>query len=152
MEVAHNMLYFKVTSLIGGLHDELWSSGGDKASTQLIKKFIADETISNLYDGTGTLYFVKHDKTFGTELWKLITSPFGSFPIPESDVLKGPTGSYPSYLTAFNDKLFFSATDDKKGNELIMTNTIGIGATVVKDINTTSTSSSMQATIMVPVV
>src|SRR4029078_5995218 len=98
---AYDMLYFKVTSVIGGLHDELWSSGGDKASTQLIKKFIADETISNLYDGTGTLYFVKHDKTFGTELWKLLNTPFGSFPIPESDVFRGPTGSYPSFLTAF---------------------------------------------------
>ena len=142
MTVVHNSLYFKVTDNGANTHDELWSSDGSSAHTQLITKFFNGETISNLYDGTGTLYFVKYDKILGAELWKLVNTFFGSFPIPESDVFKGPTGSYPAFFTAFNDKLFFSATDDKKGNELFMTNSIGIGASIVKDINTTSTSSS----------
>jgi ELWxxDGT repeat protein len=142
MQVVHNMLYFKVTSFIGGLHDELWSSNGEKASTQAIYRFAAGEAIANLYDETGTLYFEKYDKIFGAELWKLVNTFFGSFPFLVNDNFRGATSSYPSFFTAFKDRLFYSATSGTKGNELFMTNGISIGATVVKDINTTSTSNS----------
>src|SRR6185437_14555452 len=98
--------------------------------------------ISNLCGADGNLYYVKYSKLLGTELWKIATTPFGTFPIPVSDVYNGVSSSYPNYLTAFKGKLFFSATDDKKGNELFMTNNFGMGATLVKDINTVSTGSS----------
>ena len=142
MEVVNNTLYFKVTNYSSDVHDELWSSKGSEASTQLVHKFLSGETINNLRNGNGTLYFVKHDKFFGTELWKVFDTFFGKFPVLVSDIFKGNTGSYPGYLTAFKGKLFFSAADEQKGNELFMTNEFGFGATLVKDINTVSTSSS----------
>ncbi len=144
MEVVNNILYFKVANYNDGvLHYELWSSKGTEASTNLINKFQPGEAIQ-IYSASNTLYFVKNDNFFGTELWAVYNSPFGSFPILVSDIFRGSAGSYPSYLTAFNGKLFFSATDGVKGNELFMTNGLafGFGASLVKDINTVSTSSS----------
>ncbi len=144
MKVVNNTLYFKVTNYISNIHDELWSSNGTEASTKLVNKFSSGETINDLYSGNNHLYFVKHNKFFGTELWTIFDTPFGRFPILVRDIFSGATGSYPHYLTAFKDKLFFAATDGLKGNELFMTNSLGIvyGATLVKDINTVSTSSS----------
>ncbi|MEI9909086.1 MAG: hypothetical protein WDO71_05110 [Bacteroidota bacterium] len=66
----------------------------------------------------------------------------GKFPVLVSDIFKGQASSYPDFLTAFKGKLFFSAADEKKGNELFMTNGFGLGTTLVKDINTVSTSNS----------
>ncbi|HVX25883.1 MAG TPA: ELWxxDGT repeat protein [Parafilimonas sp.] len=140
--VVHNKLYFKVTNNTGGLHDELWSSQGTSASTQIVDKAMPGESISKLYDGHGTLYFVKSSKIFGSELWKVVDAPFGSFPIIESDVFPGQPSSNPNYLTSFKGKLLFGATDAKKGTELFLTNDLGVGATLVKDINTVATSSS----------
>jgi ELWxxDGT repeat protein len=121
MQVVNNTLYFKVTNYVGGIHDELWCSKGTRASTQLVYKLLAGETIKNLYNGSGIFYFLKSDKTLGIELWRTNETSFGTFPIPVSDIFKGPAGSYPSFLTAFNGKLIFSAADEQKGNELFIT-------------------------------
>jgi ELWxxDGT repeat protein len=142
MKVVNNTLYFRLDNSTGVIYDELWSSKGTEASTKLMDKSLPNEFISHLCDGNGTLYFVKHSKIFGTELWKILNTPFGASAIPASDVFKGVAGSYPTCLTAFNGKLFFGATDDLKGNELFMTNDFGFGATIVKDINTVVTGSS----------
>ena len=143
MKVVNNTLYFKLdNSFSDVVYDQLWSSKGTEVSTKLVDKTQPNEFIYSLCDGNGVLYYVKNNKTLGTELWKIVATSFGSFPIPETDIFKGSAGSYPHYLTAFKDKVFFSATDSKKGNELFMTTNFGIGATLVKDINTVSTGSS----------
>ncbi len=142
MQVVNKTLYFKVINYTGGIHDELWSSKGTKSSTRLVYKLLPGETIKNLFNGSGTFYFVKYDKLLGAELWRTFETPFGSFPIPVSDIFKGPTGSYPSYLTAFNGKLIFSAADKQKGNELFITDGDFFNTTLVKDINTVATTSS----------
>jgi ELWxxDGT repeat protein len=142
MQVVNNTLYFKVRSYNDRAHDELWSSKGTKASTGLVYKLRPGETINNLYCGSGIFYFVKYDKTFGTELWRTFETHFGTFPVLVSDLFKGPTSSYPSYLTAFRGKLIFTAADEKKGNELFITNGNFFQTALVKDINTVSTTSS----------
>ncbi|MCC6287934.1 MAG: T9SS type A sorting domain-containing protein [Chitinophagaceae bacterium] len=139
MIIANNALYFKVISYTGGIHNELWSSKGTRTSTQLIT---SGEVINNLYVGDGTLYFEKGDRFFGIELWKIFNTAFGSVPTMQSDIFKGNPGSYPTHFTAFKGKLVFSAADEKKGNELFITNSFGFGATLVKDINTTTTATS----------
>ncbi len=142
MKVVDNTLYFRLdNSNISRSYQELWSSKGSESSTKLVD---TSARIYNLSNGGSTLYFVKNNKFFGDELWKIIDSHFGTFPILVSDVFRGAVSSYPNYLTAFEGKLFFSATDDRKGNELFMTNGLafGFGAKLVKDINTVSTGSS----------
>ncbi|MEP6846935.1 MAG: ELWxxDGT repeat protein, partial [Panacibacter sp.] len=140
MKAVNDKLYFKITNYNGGVHDELWSSKGTTTSTRIVKKFFTAETISYLYDGNDNLYFAKKDKKIGTELWKVFNTPSGDLPALADDIFKGATSSYPNYLTALRGKLFFGATNGVKGNELFMTN--DLGATIVKDINTVSTSSS----------
>ncbi|MEO8762848.1 MAG: ELWxxDGT repeat protein [Ginsengibacter sp.] len=142
MQALKNKLYFKVSVSSGDMHDELWSSQGTEATTRQVYKVSSHESINNLYAANRTLYFVKYDKIFGTELWKFVETPFGSFPIIQSNLFKGPTSSFPCYLTAFKERLMFTAADEKKGNELFMTNKFGFGADIVKDINTTTTSAS----------
>ncbi len=142
MQVSKNYLYFKVISQQNGLHDELWSTRGTIASTKLVYKLRSGESISHLYNGAGTFYFVKRDKYFGTELWRTITTYYGSFPILVSDVFRGSTSSYPANLTAIRGKLMFTAADEKKGNELFITSGNIFQTALVKDINTTSTSTS----------
>ena len=145
MTVAGNMLYFKVTSYNGGFRDELWCSDGLKASTSALAKFLPGESIGELYNGNNMLYFMKYDRIFGSELWQVLNTPLGKFPIIQSDVFSGGTSSNPQYLTAFKGKVFFSAASNK-GTELFMTDDIGFGATLVKDINTVATSSSFAGT------
>ncbi|MEP7377364.1 MAG: ELWxxDGT repeat protein [Chitinophagaceae bacterium] len=142
MQVVNKTLYFKVTNYHGDTHDELWSSKGTKASTQLVYKLRPGETINNLYNGSGIFYFVKYDKTFGTELWRTFETHFGTFPLLVSDIFKGATSSYPAYLTAFKGKLVFTAADEKKGNELFITSGNFFRTALVKDINTVSTTTS----------
>ena len=142
MQAVNNTLYFKVTNYTGGIHDELWSSKGTRESTQLVYKLQPGETIKYLYNGSGIFYFVKYDKILGTELWRTYETSFGIFPLPVSDIFRGPTSSFPSYLTAFNGKLIFSAADEKKGNELFITGGNFFNTTLVKDINTVATTTS----------
>jgi ELWxxDGT repeat protein len=145
MAVVNHTLYFKVTNDNGGVHDELWSSGGDKTSTGIVTSFNPGETINELYNGNGMLYFTKYDIVFGNELWQVFDTFFGKFPVIQSDVFTGATSSNPNFLTSYQGRVIFAATS-KKGTELFITNPIGFGATLVKDINTTSTSSSYAGT------
>ncbi len=142
MKVVNNTLYFKVTNYTSGIHDELWSSGGESISTTPVQKLSPGETISNIYNGSGVCYFVKLDKDHGTELWRTIEKHSGTSPIMVSDIFKGPTSSYPAYLTAFKGNLIFGAADEKRGYELFMTRGNAFSANLVKDINTSSTPSS----------
>jgi ELWxxDGT repeat protein len=141
MTAAGGHVYFAVINYNDAPHYELWSSDGEKSSTKALAKYLPTEAIGRLYNGNDKLYFVKSDALFGAELWQVLNTVFGTFPIIQSDVFSGGTSSYPFYLTAFNGKVFFSATSNK-GTELYMTDDIGFGATLVKDINTVATSSS----------
>jgi ELWxxDGT repeat protein len=145
MAVVNHTLYFKVTNDNGGVHDELWSSGGEKTSTGIVTSFNPGEAINELYNGNGMLYFTKYDIVFGNELWQVSDTFFGKFPVIQSDVFSGATSSNPNFLTSYQGRVIFAATS-KKGTELFITNPIGFGATLVKDINTTSTSSSYAGT------
>jgi len=135
-------LYFKVSNSNGTPHSELWSSKGTAASTRLIQSFQQAEDFYNLYNGDCTLYFVKSDTTYGAELWRLVKSATGPSIKLVSDLFKGPAGSNPYYFTASNGKLFFSATDDKKGNELCVSGGNATSTHVVKDIQTLFTPGS----------
>jgi ELWxxDGT repeat protein len=135
-------LYFKVSNSNDTTHSELWSSKGTAASTQLIQSFEPIEDFYNLYNGDGILYFVKSDTTYGAELWRLVKSATGPSVKLVSDIFKGQAGSNPYYFTASNGKLFFSGTDEKKGNELCISGGNAGSTTVVKDIQHVTTPGS----------
>lgn len=142
MVVVNDTLYFKVTNYNGGLHNELWSSTGTSNTTKLAYNCTRAQTISNLYNGSGKLYFVKNEKLLGAELWTAYAAASTLVLRPVKDIFKGPVSSNPNYLTAFKGKLFFVATDDKKGTELFMTNGTANSTAIVKDINTVATENA----------
>ncbi len=57
-----------------------------------------------------TVYFVSNDFHNGRELWRVGVSGAGVSLV--SDIMPGPSGSYPSFLTPVNDTLFFGAGSD----------------------------------------
>lgn len=141
MVVVKNMLYFKVTDFGRYPHDELWISDGCYATTKPLQKFLSYEFISTLTDGGNILYFVKYyDKWYGSELWESDGIHAGAVMV--TDVFKGPTSSFPAFLTPFKGGLYFGATDEKKGNELFWTTGTNASTVLVKDINAVATSSS----------
>ncbi len=141
--IVNNTLYFIVVRSSGDTQqDELWESGGDKESTKPAQKFKPEENIYNLYNGYGRLYFVINNSILGNELWTVINTPLQSLAVPVSNVFKGAASSNPYDLTAARGKIFFSATDDKKGNELYATGGTIFSTSLVKDINTTTTAGS----------
>ena len=140
--ITGNTLFMKVISEIGGVHDELWKSNGDPASTQLLKSFVgeAGSFMINLKSGYGTLYFVKYDATYGLELWKSNGTTGGTTIV--KDINPGPTNSQPWYMTESNGRVIFSLHETKTGSELWSTNGSAAGTSIVKDINTTATQGS----------
>lgn len=141
MEVVNNTLYFKITNYNGGLHDELWSSKGTSTATNIVHSFLTGESVYSLSNTAGKLYFVKSgDKMYGTELWR--ADGANSNVALVSDIFKGVTSGYPTFLTAFGNKLLFGAAQKQNGNELFITDGSDKGTSLIKDINTVSTSSS----------
>jgi ELWxxDGT repeat protein len=140
MCVVNDTLYFRVVNDAGGLHDELWSTGGKTANTQLIKSFTPGEYAYSFYNGGGTLYFVKHDNVYGTEVYKSNGSGAGTKIV--KDIAPGSGNSYPYYFTFCNNKLFFNAVDYEHGYELWITNGTNKGTELVKDIDLTNESSN----------
>ncbi|CAN5526910.1 hypothetical protein BH10BAC3_BH10BAC3_26920 [soil metagenome] len=140
MQVANNILYFKVSNDHGGLHDELWSSQGSAATTKAIKISQPGEAIKSLYNCNKVLFFVAGGTQYGNELWTTNGTAAGTVLV--SNIFKGATSSYPAYLSAFNGKLMFSAADAVHGNEVFITDGTDKGTALVKDINTVSTTGS----------
>ena len=138
--ITGNTLYMKVISEIGGSHYELWKTNGDAATTQLLRSFETGSDMGSLKSGYGTLYFVKTDAIFGSELWKSDGTTNGTTIV--RDVNPGPTNSQPWYMTELNGKVIFSLHETKTGAELWSTNGSASGTILVKDINTRATQGS----------
>ncbi len=140
MCVVNDILYFKVISNIGDLHDELWTTKGEAANTQLVKTFVPGEYTYSYYNGGGTLYFIEHDNINGTEVWKS-NGTVGSTTILK-DIIPGSGNSYPYYFTFTNNKLFFNAVDFDHGYELWVSDGTNMGTKLVADIDLTNDGSN----------
>ena len=132
----------KVISSIGGWHDELWSTRGSAANTNLVKSFAGEPGafMISLKNGYGTLYFVKGDAVYGSEVWKSDGTTAGTVIV--KDVNAGPRNSQPWYFTECNGKVLFSLHEAKTGAELWSTDGSAANTRLVKDINTTASLNS----------
>ena len=59
-------------------------------------------------------FILKTDGTYGSELWKYN----GKVPSMVADIRPGFDGSFPSYLTVFNNELYFLGSNGVNGSEL----------------------------------
>ncbi len=128
---------------------ELWSTDLTVANTLLLKDINTGSVSSipsNFSVLGSTLIFSATDVTNGAELWKSDGTLAGTQLV--KDINSG-TGSSmnitpggKSFFTPFNNAIYFQATDGIAGYELWKTDGTSGGTTLVKDIQTGSSSSS----------
>ncbi len=136
MRIVNDVMYYNITS---NYHNELWSTKGETATTQLVKVFDPGDYIYNFYNSNGNFFFAKYDYAKGNELWKSDGTETGTVLV--KDILLGTGASFPESLTFCNGKLLFRATDNAIGTELWASDGTGSGTTLVRDINSSTGSS-----------
>ncbi len=138
-------LYF--TANDGENGNELFVSDGTAEGTQLLVDLRPGEDNygnnngaypSNLTEFDGKLYFAANDGENGNELFVSDGTAEGTQLLvdlyPGSNQY-GSYSSYPSNLTEFDGKLYFTANDGENGNELFVTDGTAEGTQLVADIN-----------------
>ena len=140
LTVMGDTLYFSAGSSTNPM---LWKSDGTSAGTVSVIDLDEDGFPLNPqypYDLTpvgNTLYFGAN--TFNeTELWKSDGTSVGTIMVKDINTVPDvhdPGSSVPRNLTAFGNKLYFSASDGIHGAELWMSDGTVDGTVLVKDIN-----------------
>jgi ELWxxDGT repeat protein len=105
------------TLLIGLLLADLgaWPGGARAAppTAELIKAFGFYDSLAQLTNVNGTLFFAANDLDSGTELWKSDGTAAGTVRV--KDIWPGLSrGSNPAFLTNVNGTLFFTADDGRR--------------------------------------
>lgn len=145
-QVASGYLFFAASG--AGTGKELWRSDGTDAGTILVKD-IAPGTTSSIinsynprYESTiwnDVLYFAANDGTTGIEVWRSDGTADGTYLLKDiNPTASGPNnGSFPSYFTEFDGKLYFAAQEPSLGKNLWVTDGTEAGTQLLKDFSTT---------------
>lgn len=144
--VSNGFVFFRANDGTDG--SELWKTDMTSAGTVLVKDIFPGSQPSvpqNLVDLNNTLYFSANDPTNGVELWKSDGTTANTVLV--KDINAGTGGSMnlsipKAFFTAFNNNLYFQATNGTSGYELWKSDGTAAGTTLVKDINSGSGSSN----------
>ncbi len=114
---AHNVYFFANDDVHG---TELWKSDGTATGTMLVKDIntsagkgmldLSNFPLGQMQVANGKLYFCANDSVHGAELWCTDGTAANTHIV--TDLIPGSTGADPSFLTAYNTKLCFQATND----------------------------------------
>ena len=145
---VNSTLFFKVDNTTQGY--DLWKSDGTLAGTSFIKTFPGGfvfgtspddhNSLRNLTDVNGILFFAGDDGIHGPELWKSDGTVAGTVLVKDivpNESNSGTVGNYTSHLTNLtnvNGTLFFQARDHVNGTELWKSDGTEAGTVLVKDI------------------
>jgi ELWxxDGT repeat protein len=134
--VGNNITGFDGKILFTG-EGGLYVTNNTPAGIQLLKNFNYVIPGISFPELNGKLYFAASGNDSGSvndiELWATDGTTGGTQLL--KDINPGVNSSAISYLTKFNDKLFFQATDGVSGRELWMSDGTAEGTQLVKDIN-----------------
>ena len=137
---------FRANDGING--SELWSTDMTANNTSLVKDINPGSTGSvplNLVTVGGTLFFSANDSSNGVELWKSDGTSAGTSLVKDINPGTGNsiniTPGTKAFFTAFNNSLYFQATDGTSGYELWKSDGTPSGTSLVKDIQIGSASS-----------
>jgi ELWxxDGT repeat protein len=136
--VGGNSLYFAATD---GTHgNELWKTDGTAAGTKLVQDLVTGSGGSapvSLTAAGGRLFFVAMDAARVKHLW--VTTPAGGADADDQTSMLLGAGfeppNDPQGLTAFGEKLLFSAGDALSGRELWRSDGTDGGTAPVADLN-----------------
>jgi ELWxxDGT repeat protein len=151
--VIGNTLFFRANA--GEFVGKLWRSQGTTTSTQMVD---ADEGEIRIFNDSirfaifqDALYF-SGEKDLGYELYRIeateSTATLVKVIDPRINVIWGggfnSFSSLASLLTAVQDMIYFTASDDENGRELWKTNGTEAGTQMVKDISKGNSSTTFQ--------
>jgi ELWxxDGT repeat protein len=136
----NDVLYLALDDGTDETGQELWRTDGTAAGTYIVKDIRPGSTGSGVAGLTlwkDHLYFTAYDgnQSHGYELWQSDGTENGTFIL--KDIYPGDQwtdSGWPRFFTAFNDKLYFQATDEEHGTELWTTDGTENGTTLVVDI------------------
>ena len=133
-----NNVYFQGTTASDGA--ELWVSDGTANGTTMVKDIWTGSSNSsspqNLVATESKIYFSAQDGTNGNELW--VTDGTANGTTLLKDIYPGsssgyPNSSSPNYLTAIDEKVYFTASDTN-GREPWVTDGTTIGTITLGDL------------------
>lgn len=104
-------------------------------------------TPTNLFDFNGTLFFRATDGTNGVELWKSDGTEAGTVMVKDiNTTTSAASNSNAANFTAFNNQIYFTASNGTtaNGSELWKTDGTNAGTVIVKDINAGTANSNPQ--------
>ncbi|MEM8959962.1 MAG: ELWxxDGT repeat protein [Acidobacteriota bacterium] len=122
------------TATVPTLGRELWTSGGDAATTRLLVDVLPGDRSSSPADLTafGTnLAFSAIDPSHGREPWSFD----GTSAAQLGDLRPGPEGSDPRHFAALGDRVVFFADDGDTGTELWVSDGTPTGTTRITDLD-----------------
>jgi len=148
---VNNTLYFVVNDYSFGGSTNLWKTNGSSTGTQLVKSFpgLTDggtDTLDDLIDVNGTLFFSGNDSVTGLELWKSDGTNQGTILVKDINPI-GSNWSSPDSFNNVNGILFFTAKNSV-GRELWKSDGTEEGTFLVKDINPGTESTSFNSPVV----
>jgi ELWxxDGT repeat protein len=147
--ILNNDIYF--TSDDGtGFGYGLWKSNGSLAGTVLLKPNISSSSGANYAVLGNTLFFDSNDGINGSELWTTDGTPAGTNMVINLRADGGGifNSGAPFNFITYNNKVYFTASDDVHGAELFSSDGTAAGTQMVKDMQPGAEGSVPQQSVI----